>query len=114
VCRGFQILSRGRGTPRFTTDDDRLPELFVRGAGTYAAHLNPDRPIGTVQSIEHTLRALERVAAEERESAQRLEKDLTEYQAEANRSFEHEARLKSLLARQAELNAALDLDKGDR
>src|SRR5206468_4095546 len=28
--------------------------------------------------------------------------------------FEHEARLKELLVRQAELNAALDLDKGER
>jgi hypothetical protein len=31
-----------------------------------------------------------------------------------NRPFEHESRLKDLLAQQAELNAALDLDKGER
>lgn len=30
------------------------------------------------------------------------------------RPFEHEARLKELLVRQTELNAALDLDKGER
>ena len=31
----------------------------------------------------------------------------------ANRPFEHDARLKELLTRQAQLNAALDLDKSD-
>jgi hypothetical protein len=35
------------------------------------------------------------------------------YQAQANRPFDHEARLKDLLARQAQLNAALDLDKNE-
>ncbi len=34
-------------------------------------------------------------------------------QAERQRPFEHEARLKELLARQAEINEALDLDKSD-
>ena len=32
----------------------------------------------------------------------------------SSRPFEHEARLKQLLGRQAELNAALHLDKGER
>jgi hypothetical protein len=44
---------------------------------------------------------------------QRLENTLTDYQAQAQRPFEHEARLKELLARQAQLNTALDLDKSD-
>jgi hypothetical protein len=38
---------------------------------------------------------------------------LTDYQARASRPFEHEAHLKELLTRQAQLNAALDLDKSD-
>jgi hypothetical protein len=46
-------------------------------------------------------------------SLQRLEKILTDYQAQTGRPFEHDARLKELLARQAQLNAALDLDKND-
>ena len=45
--------------------------------------------------------------------AERLEKTPTDYQAQANRPFEHEARIKELLARQTQLNAALDLDKSD-
>ena len=37
-----------------------------------------------------------------------------DYQAQADRPFEHEDRLKQLLARQSELNSQLDLDKGDQ
>ena len=104
--RGFDILSRDKpGAP--------VPDLFIRGAGTYTAHINADNPVGTIQSIEHTLRALDKAAEDERRQIERLEKTLTDYQAQANRPFEHEARLKELLARQAQLNAALDLDKSD-
>ena len=39
---------------------------------------------------------------------------LADYQAQADRPFEHEARLKELLVRQAQLNAVLDLDKGEK
>ena len=67
-----------------------------------------------MQSIEHTLRALDKAAEDERRAAERLEKMLADFQAQAGRPFEHEARLKELLARQAQLNAALDLDKGER
>lgn len=104
--RGFEILSRDKpGAP--------VPDLFIRGAGTYGAHINADNPIGAMQSIEHTLRALDKAAEDERRQTERLEKALTDYQAQANRPFEHETRLKELLARQAQLNAALDLDKSD-
>ena len=99
--KGFEILSRGQAAAP-------VPDLFIRGAGTYTAHINADNPIGTVQSIEHTLRALDRAAADQQQQLQRLEKTLTDYQAQAQRPFEHETRLKQLLAHQAQLNAALD------
>jgi hypothetical protein len=114
VFRGFEILSKGKSTVRLNPEDDRLPEIFIRGKGTYTAHLNPENPIGTVQSIEHTLRALDRAAGEEQQRMEHLEKTLSDYQAQANRPFEHEVRLKELLGRQTQLNAALDLDKGER
>jgi len=66
-----------------------------------------------MQSIEHTLRGLDRAAEGERQHLQGLQKTLGDYQTHAKRPFEHEARLKELLARQAQLNAALDLDKSD-
>jgi hypothetical protein len=67
-----------------------------------------------MQSIEHTLRALDRLAQEETDQIEREEKALADYQQQLNRPFEQEGKLRELLARQAQLNAALDLDKGER
>ena len=44
----------------------------------------------------------------------RTEKELVDYQSQADRPFEHEERLKQLLNRQSELNSLLDLDEGDQ
>jgi len=90
-----------------------VPDLFIRGAETYAAHINADNPAGTIRSTEHTLCALDKIAEDERHRIERLEKTLSDYQAQANRPFEHDTRLKELLARQTQLSAALDLDKSD-
>jgi hypothetical protein len=113
--RGFEILSRGK-TARFgiLQEDERLPDLFIRGRGMYSANFNASSPIGTVQSIEHTLRNLDKFALDQKNRVARVEKELHDYQMQADRPFEHEARLKDLLARQAELNSLLDLDKGDQ
>jgi hypothetical protein len=67
-----------------------------------------------VQSIEHTLRNLDKLVADQQNRVTRIEKELSDYRAQADRPFEHEERLKQLLARQAELNSVLDLDKGDQ
>jgi hypothetical protein len=88
--------------------------MFVRGRATYSANMNATNPIGTVQSIEHTLRSLEKLAAEQRSYRARIEKELLDYQSQADRPFEHEERLKQLITRQSELNSLLDLDKGDQ
>ena len=111
--KGFEILSRGKRLTGLALDGDGLPELFVRGSGLYSANLNAENPLGTMQSIEHTLRALDKLADQEQERSTRLEKNFAEYQAQANKPFDHEARMKELLARQAQLNAALDLDKNE-
>jgi len=106
--RGFEILSRGRGRAILVgSEGEGLPELLVRGAGTYAAQLNAENPLGTMQSIEYALRSLDKAVADEKERAAHCEKMLADYR-------EHEARFKDLLARQARLNATLDLDKGER
>ena len=95
-------------------EDERLPDLFVRGRATYSANLNATNPVGTVQSIEHTLRNLDRLATEQQNRVIRIQKELADYRSQADRSFEHEERLKQLLTRQSELNSLLDLDKGDQ
>ena len=107
--KGFEILSRGHA---FGGDND--PELYVRGALTYRAQLNPENPVGTIQSIEHVLRNLDRKAEDEKKEIQRQEKIFTDYKGQLDRPFEHEQRLKELLTKQAQLNAALDLDKNER
>jgi N12 class adenine-specific DNA methylase len=113
--RGFEILSRGKGSGfGLIQDEERVPDLIIRGKATYSANLNAANPVGTVQSIEHTLRNLDRLAAEQQTRVARIEKELADYQSQADRPFEHEARLKQLLARQAEINSLLDLDKGDQ
>jgi hypothetical protein len=114
--RGFEILSKGHEAVKFEGMEERLPDVFLKGPGDllYQAHLNPENPIGTVQSIEHTLRALDRRAEEDALKIERLEKQLAHYREQAGKPFEHEAKLKELLLRQAELNKALDLDKGER
>ena len=65
---GFDILSRGGAYL------DSEPELFVRGKATYAARLNPENPLGTIQSIEHVLRGLDRKAQEEQREIERQER----------------------------------------
>ena len=100
--RGFEILSRGQ---------DPVPELFIRGKQIYKANLNPDNPLGTVASIEQVLRNLERHAEGQEREISRQEKALADYRGQLDRPFEHEARLRELLLRQAQLNEWLDLDK---
>lgn len=113
--RGFEVLSRGKSSAfGQMQDEERVPELYVRGRAMYSANLNATNAIGTVQSIEHTLRNLDKLAVEQRNRVARIEKELADYHAQADRPFEHEERLKQLLARQAELNSLLDLDKGDQ
>ncbi|MGH9773085.1 MAG: hypothetical protein ACRD4Q_15530, partial [Candidatus Acidiferrales bacterium] len=113
--RGFEILSRGRiGGLGLLHEQERLPELFLRGRATYSANLNGANPIGTVQSIEHTLRNLDKLAAEQQNRVARIEKQLADYRTQADRPFEHEEKLKHLLTRQSEINSLLDLDKGDQ
>jgi hypothetical protein len=65
-----------------------VPDLFIRGAGTYTAHINADNPIGTMPAIRSapcrassTRCALDRAAADEQQQLQRLGKTLTDYLA---------------------------------
>jgi hypothetical protein len=103
--KSFEILSRG------SAQKDGEPEIFIRGEETYKANLNLENPLGTIASIEHTLRGLDRRAEDEQHDIERQDKALADYRAQLGRPFEHEARLKDLLAKQAQLNAWLDLDK---
>jgi hypothetical protein len=113
--RGFEILSRAKTAGFGLVDEDqRVPDMFVRGQAMYSANFSSASPVGTIQSIEHTLRNLEKLSAEQQARVVRVEKELADYQAQCGRPFEHEERLRELLSRQAQLNDLLDLDKGDQ
>ncbi len=105
--KGFEILTRG------SAKRDAAPDLFLRGKETYEAHLNLESPVGTIASIERVLQKLDGFAVREQTELERNEKALADYRAQLDRSFEHGNRMKELIAKQAELNALLDLDKSD-
>jgi hypothetical protein len=113
--RGFEILSRGRGSALGQIkEDERRPEIFVRGKGLYSANLSVSNPVGTVQSIVHTLRGFDKMATEQRERVASLEKEISDHGVQSGRPFERERRLQELLQRQAELVQLLDLNKSDQ
>jgi len=70
-------------------------------------------PLGTMFSIEATLRNLDRHAQDEQAEIARKEKALADYRAQLGRPFEHEERLRELLVKQEDINRSLDLDKSD-
>ena len=109
--RGFEILSQAN-RPSFS-NEPAMPSLFVRGNATYDANLNFENPLGTMQSIDHALRSLDRFAEREHERLQQLESKHAVFQRELEKPFEHELRLRELLVKQADLNTAFDLYKSD-
>lgn len=112
--RGFDILSRGRGQTFSDSDEERLPELLLSGQGLYPAKLNAGNPVGSVLSLEYALRNLDKLSADQHVMVTRVEKELADFQGQADKPFEHEGRLNELLKRQSELNGQLDLDKADQ
>lgn len=72
-----------------------------------------DNPMGMVRVIENVANALEGRLAEVHEYLARAEKRLADILAELSKPFDKEERLTQLLVRQREINASLDLDKGN-
>jgi N12 class adenine-specific DNA methylase len=86
--RGFEILSKGKMSGLgLDQSDERIPDLFVRGAAMYSANLNVSNPVGTIQSIEHTLRILDKLASEQQIRVARVERELSDYQLQCNVPF---------------------------
>lgn len=71
----FEIPSQGERLSGFALHGEPVPELFIKGSGLYSANLNAENLLGTMQSIEHGLRALDRTADEEQERSTRFEKN---------------------------------------
>ncbi len=105
--RGFTLMSS------FSGREGETPRLYLRGHHTYEANLNTENALGTIASIEHALRRLDRDAEEEQSRCERMEKALADYREQLCRPFEHEGSLRELLLKQQDINKQLDLDKGD-
>jgi hypothetical protein len=66
--RRFRILSRG------TQFRDGTPDLYVDGTRRYSANLNTSNHIGVIQSIGHTSRSLDPIAAKDQHPLASLNK----------------------------------------
>jgi hypothetical protein len=87
-------------------------QLLIRCGIDYEAG-RAETPIGFVKVLENTLNRMELVLEEEREYLARTEKRMADIQAEVAKPFDKAERLTWLQQRQREIDAALDLTKGD-
>src|SRR6202007_1665967 len=93
---------------------DREVTAYLRGFAAYTFHHNLENPLGTIMSIERTLRGFEAIQGRLESDIARDQKELAEYRVESEKPFEYEEQLKQSLVKQAQLNAELDLGKDDK
>lgn len=86
--------------------------LFIRGGIDYETG-RAETPIGLVKVLENALNQMEQVLEAEREHLARMEKRMADILVEVAKPFDKAERLAWLLQRQREIDAALDLAKGD-
>ena len=86
--------------------------FILKGRRAYAAH-HSDNPQGMVRVIENVANAWKVDWRKLHEDLARAEKRLADILTELAKPFDKEERLTQLLVRQREINAALDLDKGN-
>jgi hypothetical protein len=86
--------------------------LVIVGGIEYEAG-KAETPIGFVKVLENTLNRMEQMLEEEREYLTRTEKRMADIQTELAKPFDKADRLAWLQQRQKEIDAALDLSKGD-
>jgi N12 class adenine-specific DNA methylase len=110
--RGLKLYTRPATV--FLGDVPPLPGVTIEGVSTYSANSNPDNPMGTLMSIEATVRGLESTRDSYALELAEKQKAVEALEAEASKPFEHEEKLQELLKRQEELVKLLDLNKGDQ
>jgi hypothetical protein len=88
-----------------------LPDkITLRGHAAYLANVSPS-PVGSISSLEHTVRRIDEHVIRARAELDRCQKDVVQLAALNGAVFEHEERYRDLIARQAELVALLDITK---
>lgn len=86
--------------------------LVIQGSIEYEAG-RAESPIGFVKVLENVLHRMELMLEEEREHLARTEKRMADILVEVAKPFDRAERLTWLQQRQREIEAALDLTKGD-
>ncbi|HEY3915948.1 MAG TPA: DEAD/DEAH box helicase family protein, partial [Verrucomicrobiae bacterium] len=85
-------------------------EIVIKGQHHYTASVF-DSPLGTIRSLEHSIQTLEERLQKQRDELADCAKKQKEFEAKVGESFEHEAKLLTLVQRQADLETALDITK---
>ncbi|WP_126448408.1 DEAD/DEAH box helicase family protein [Sulfuricystis multivorans] len=100
---GFRVVVRTTGFGK---------KLVMLGGAEYEVD-KAETPIGYVRVLENALNQMEQVLEEEREYLARTEKRMADIQVEIAKPFDKAERLAWLQQRQREIDAVLDLTKGD-
>jgi N12 class adenine-specific DNA methylase len=88
----------------------RGPEIVLKGAGAHVAKVS-NNALGTIQSVEYTIRSLDDAAANLAQSMVDTQKRLADLSGQVGQAFEYGDRLAALVLRQQEIEEALDLTK---
>ena len=106
---GFDIVGVMPADRRYAT-----PHLSLRGASLASAtFVGLHADAGVMQSLEASIRGLDSREAAARGAITQLEQKKADLTAEVAKPFEHEDKIKGLVARKAQLDKSLDLDKAD-
>lgn len=98
---GFDLMARGRESK------DMEPDVWLQGEERH-------RVGDSAASIAGIARELHKRVPNREAYVASLEKKLADFRGQADKPFEHADRITELVAKQKELDAALDLDKADK
>lgn len=112
VRAGERVIGKLSGFPIVVRKGEFEKWLLIRGGIDYEAG-KAETPIGFVKVLENALARMDEVLVNEREYLARTEKRMADIQAELAKPFDKAERLEWLRERQREIDAALDLTKGD-
>lgn len=96
---GFDIFVRGNF------------DGYLQGKRSYFFDTNRENPLGTLQSIEATIRRIEGKSTERKERVKTLSDELTQRQAEVGKPFPQAAKIEELQKTLDEVNQKLAVDK---
>lgn len=104
---GFDVALRVKAD---TLSDSQIV-LELRGEAVIVDARIADTPVGTIQSVDYHLRALEAKLADKVDWLARLEKELADTQGQLSRAWEHTAEWDALQAELAQIDATLNAEQ---